>query len=298
MFASLPQEVRIAHVMRIIYASDPMLALVGRSLGAVFILKNIQGLPDVVPTGQKVGIPAQEWFETQTNKSLDFLTRRLPTSYFNKEAAYLRRAVSKYGDVGELALVDWLTRFMSGGSQDVDDGNGGFKKKYFPPGWPKLQEGVALAAALSYCKSGIEGEALNAVKRNKTNKIHNNRNPSLDDRGDDDRPMDPADSGAAKPYDMVGWHNKAPWKIPEVRKILETKVHKDAPLFLDLLEDGHNMTEIVGGASYADKAGMLPNYDSTTSYWQRKYMPLIAKVFKNLGLQEQALDYLDRRNFV
>lgn len=258
-FQAQPFSTRVAHVMVMLAGLDPLLSTLGRSLGAVFILKKTEGLPDVH------GQPALAWVETLSDKDVNAITRKLPPNYLDNFAQKLKQnATAQFGmQAGTDALVGWLTRFIMGG-------------------WKHMQENQPIDRILKYCMLGVKNEALNGWKADKNRR----KDISINDDGDDDRrPVDPGD-----PSSMKDFLEESPmWKMPRVRKILEQKVHPDAPLFLDLLFEGHSMKDIVGDKA-SGRESMLPHVkQQPMAYynWMKTYNPKIVDVLSKINQEER-----------
>lgn len=246
-FARLPLSRRVAHVMLVLAGVDPLLKALGRSLGAVFLLKGVTGLPDVN------GKPALEWFAEQSNKTVDGLTRRLPTNYLDQAAVKVRNTMgSKFGpDIMQDAIGTFLMKFISGKA------------------FEHMHDGISLNEAMGYVAMSIKNQAISLQRSNK----HENRNKSIDETDDEGKAMyNPSDPKALINHGGAPW-----WEAPKFKRILETKVHPDAPLYLDLLSQGYQAKEIV--------EGMLPHYDSSYAYWMDKVTKKIRNVLDSEGLR-------------
>lgn len=216
LFASLPFYVRLAYVFARL-ANLPLQSL-GRTLGAVFIVKKVEGLPDVK------GQPALEWgaaFGADINK----ITRMLPPNYLEAWVAneVRNRLMAKFKneDLVADAISGWLLRFVV---------NGGMKN---------MDEGMPLTSARNYVLTGIQNESLNQIK-----KRNRHREDSMNETDDDGRATMQIDD--PKALRSLVKEDRHLWKFPRVRRILEQDAHPDAPLFLDLLMDGYTVNEIVG----------------------------------------------------
>lgn len=262
LFASQSLSVRIAAVyFTLITGSDsnPLLESIGRGLGAVFILKGVTGLPDVR------GKSAQEFLESlpEPKRDVNSLIARLPPHYLDSFAVKIRNAITskfKSEDLAKRAISQWLPRFILGG-------------------WKGMHEGVAINAAASYIMSSIQREGMNVIRHDRGHKYDR----SLDEQDEEGHTMlnlaDPHPSA----LDLLESHRDRPvWESPKVRRILETKVHPDAPKFLDLRLEGKGIKEITGDPKHG-VPGMLPHYDKSYEHWQFHVMPKIFSVLKDLA---------------
>lgn len=260
LFASQPFYVRLARVFEILAGGDPLLQALGRSLGAVFLLRGVKDLPPVN------GKPALEWLAAQPRTDVNTLTRRLPSNYLDDFAAKLRRSIyAKFGEsVGGEAFSAWLIRFVISG------------------GYETMHEGLSLQQAGGFVFGAIKNQALNLIKRDR----HERTQQSLDEMNDDgDRHrLDPKDPNSVKDF----LEEDPLWKSPQVRRILEQKAHPDAPLFLDLLMQGYTQNEIVGDWR-KNRPSMLPHVQQkpiTPQAWEYRTMPKILDILKDFAAQE------------
>lgn len=264
-FARLPLSRRVAHVMLVLAGVDLLLKALGRPLGAVFLLKGVTGLPDIN------GKPALEWFAEQSNKTVDGLTRRLPTNYLDQAAVKMRNSMgSKFGpDIMQDAIGTFLLKFIS-------------QKSY-----EHMHDGISLGEAIGYVATSIKNAAIAIQRSNK----HENRNRSLDDTDDEGKAtFNPADPRSLKDFATVD-NGKPIWHMPQVKRILETKAHPDAPAFLDLLLEGHNQKEIVGDFRHKEVVvpSMLPhlkNNPISFSAWEYRTMPKIKDILQTALVDE------------
>lgn len=248
LFASLPFHRRLAIVLAALVDTD--LQALGRALGTVFIHKKVQGLPDIN------GKPA---LETPAN--------RVPPNYLHDFAANIRqilRSKSHSEDVADLTIANWLYRFVAEG------------------GWQKMEEGRSLSEVRSYILNSLINQEKDELRRQKKNQM---RNPSLDVTNEEGHAtFEPSDPEATKKF----YEHIQPHSLPRVRRVLEQKVHPDAPLFLDLLLEGHRATDIVGDPT-TGRPTMLPHLkDKPLSYrnWKKTYEPKIYHVLREFAEQE------------
>lgn len=225
-------------------ASTSLVKSMGRSLGAVFLLKSAKGLPPIN------GTPADEWFLAQPKKDMNTLVRLLPDGYLSEFASEICKQVAHWtrSDMMDDIVSRWLARFV------VLDG------------WHNLDKGMSLINMRRYLITALKNEAINVWK-----KEHSRPFEDIDDLTDD---VDPVDPNA-----MRGLLEDVPmWKSPRVRRILEQQVHPDAPMFLDLLVDGYNMKEIVGDKATGRKS-MLPHLQQKpmtyNNWWQNLNVKII-----------------------
>lgn len=246
LFASLPFHVRLAYVFSILANTD--LQALGRALGAIFIKKKVRGLPDVH------GKPALDW---PANKPL-------PPDYLKGLASDLRRfLLAKFHDehLVDTTIDNWLFRFVVEG------------------GWEHMIEGITLKEAQNYAFTGLLRQGLNEIT---VKKRERGRNRSLNETDEEGHVVfEPADPSAAKNI----YENLPSTKMPSVRRILENKVHPDAPLYLDLLLDGYEGTEILGDPNKG-RIPMLPylqHHPLSYANWKKTYEPKILQVLKEFA---------------
>jgi hypothetical protein len=164
------------------------------------------------------------------------------------------------------SLQNWIVRFALMG------------------GWTHMKEGLSLSQAKSYVFTGLKNDILNHIR---SQNLHQDRSlQETDDEGNSS--FDPADPSADKQFDLTELKSErmAPWNQPKVKRVLE-KAHPDAPLFLDLLMDGHTQKSII-------QQGMLPHFDSSYQYWMDKVKPKIMDTINHLHITDVAMAYLDR----
>lgn len=260
LFISQPTIIRVATVLEIVAGTDPLLKALGRSLGAVFLQKGVTDLPSIH------GKPAAEWFEAQPRKDTNALIQRLPPDYLDEFALKIRQRITgKFNEsLAREAISGWIMRFV------------------LLKGWNNMDEGMSLDRARNYVLTGVQREALNLIKKDRRHQYDRSIHEE-DDEGK--RRVDPSDPNAMKDF----LEEMPMWKAPRVRHILEQKVHPDAPLFLDLLFEGHAMKDIVGDKA-TGRESMLPHVkERPMAYynWLKTYNPKIVEILSEIGKQEQ-----------
>lgn len=220
----------------------------GRTLGAVFLIKGVRGLPDAN------GNPAEE---VSLDGGVQAVIRRLPLNYLEDRAEGIYRKLKAWtslpDDVLDETVSRWLLRFV------VLDG------------MRHMEEGLSLSSAVAYVVFGLRNEALNQWKKYKREREYGSV-----EEGDADLVADP---------EALRRVVKRPvWEAPAVRRQLE-KVHPDVPLFLDLLMEGYPAKHIVMGEPGGD-GSMLPHFKErpmTYPGWHQGRLPQIIRILSENG---------------
>lgn len=254
-FASLPFPVRLAYVFSVLANTD--LKALGRALGVIFIKKKIQGLPDIH------GKPALEFPVEQLESQHKDPSKYLPTDYLHDFSQRVRQEMlSKFksDDLVDVIISNWLFRFIVRG------------------GWRTLREGDNFSTVLNHTMVSMKNEGINELK-----KRDRSRGKSIDQTDEEGRPTlvlkDPHEN-AEEVYENLPMSD-----IPKVRKILEDRVHPDAPRYLDLLLEGWTASEILGFANGKENSRevMLPHLKerglmAPYKTWKTNYEPQIRRV--------------------
>lgn len=194
-----------------------MLETLRRTIGAVFTLKNVEGLPRIS------GLP----------ESLHERISKIPPSFLLNEATELLRSLRSPGteaDLMEDSLSEWVIRFLQGG-------------------WKGMKEGLPLEKALAYVRIGIKRQYINAWKAN-----HQSRRAlKFDARGYEPKELlqYPKCKFPQKFEEVRGTLYIEPTEIPvwaqekAVAKLAE--IHPEMPNFFKKHAEGYTVVEIVRG---------------------------------------------------
>jgi hypothetical protein len=257
-FAALPFSVRLAYVFSVLANTD--LQALGRALGVIFIKKRVEGLPEIH------GKPALDFPVAELEAQHKDPSRLIPSDYLKGFSEAIRQKLFQRFHSEQLVdtvISNWLFRFIVEG------------------GWQHMKDGLSLATARNYALHSMENQALNEIKVLKRDRDRSKSIQETDEEGH--QKIDPADPTApAKFYDSLPTS-----KLPAVRRVLEQKVHPDAPLYLDLLLEGYNASEILG---HGGQDTMLPHLKeeglaAPYANWKKNYEPKIRQVLERFMAQ-------------
>jgi hypothetical protein len=267
LFRAQPQQVRTACVYIMLRTGAEMprslRVLLSQGLGAVFILKGVRGLPPVH------GKSAEEFLATipeSKRKPFDMMNK-LPPDYLSAVASSIwNNIVGKLrGSTAEQVISNMLPRFLDNK-------------------WSNMHDGLTLQQAISYTLTALD----NRFKDERRHENSQHIDYSFDETNDegDAKHVDPMDPNAMKNF--IEEETRL-WHLPRVRHVLETKVHPDAAIFLDLLSEGYTMKEIVGDAK-TGVPSMLPHVKEKPMVyynWLKTYNPKIVETIAMFNRQEQ-----------
>jgi hypothetical protein len=261
LFASLPPSVRLAYVFSILAGTD--VRSLGRTLGVVFIEKEVHGLPDI-SSGKYAG-PALDFPVKQLRAEGKDPSRFLPPNYLEGFAESLQELLHrKYhnDDAVDRAISAWLFTFI------LDNK------------WEQMRSGISLTEARSFVLRSLENATINQLRGDK----RQHRDISIDRTDEEGTPLFTPDDPKALRHMLEGRGHI--WNDPHIKRELETGAHPDAPLWLDLLMQGYTSNEILGDPR-KDLPSMLPHYKAVPQLWGYRILPKILRVF-----QRHAPEYL------
>lgn len=241
-YASIPFEDRLATLW--VKISLDTVETLGRAIGAEFLLRGVQDMPD----------PGPHWKPESRNPALT-----LPSGYMRDFASGLYGLLmKKFRDpsVADDAIQMYLARVTTSGE--------------IKP--------MKRSQAESYVRDGVVKQALSIIRSKRRHETE-----SLSDRGPEDEGQELIES-LEDPNALKGIQREISprvWKL--WMEYLASHLHEDIPMFIALSMQGYENEEIIGHPGKG-KPGMLPHYRSPVSgpntYLKHVYkIPEVSKKF-------------------
>jgi hypothetical protein len=254
-FASLPIEVRVAHLAFELRLGNALAQdAFGRSAYTIFIARGVEGLPDVQPRGHSEAVPALS-LRDEVKKNISSWTDRMPKGYG------LLFARKLWGTIQNRTRNEALT-------SDVFFNT--ISKLLQQP--TLIREGVPLRMAEGY----LYQMAKNAI-------IDFRKHERRESPGDVGEITEDLPASFSQTLETLESTLSARELLDVIRKAEPAlkKVHPDAPLYLELSLQGYDDAHIVGDPR-KNRPSMLPSVSEvggrTPQWWEYRIKPKIREV--------------------